>query len=205
MAEDKKTKIQETIEKAKEAIKPKEEKKEEKIELEREYVIPIRKRILKVPRYKRAKRAIKTIKEFLAKHMKVENRDIRKVKIDRYLNEEVWFKGIKKPITKIKVKAKKINGVVYAELAEIPEVVQYKINKETKFKERLASKGAKKPKIKEEKKLEEKVEEVKTEEKVKEEKIVKKETPKPKEVTPKAATTTKHTKKVQPVRKVMKK
>ncbi|MDD2445137.1 MAG: 50S ribosomal protein L31e, partial [Candidatus Nanoarchaeia archaeon] len=96
--------------------KNKKEIKEEKIELERVYIVPLRKGFLKVPQYKRAKKAVKTLKEFLAKHMKVENRDLNKVKIDIYLNNEIWFKGIKKPLSKVKVKAKKINGIVYAEL-----------------------------------------------------------------------------------------
>ena len=82
-----------------------ETKKEEK--LEREYVIPLRNQWKRVPRYKRANKAIKAIKEFLAKHMKVENRDLKKIKVDTYLNEEVWFRGIKKPPAKIKIKAKK--------------------------------------------------------------------------------------------------
>ena len=41
------------------------------IELEREYIVPLKRGSLKVPRYKRAKKAVKTLKEFLAKHMKV--------------------------------------------------------------------------------------------------------------------------------------
>ncbi len=120
--------------------------KDAKPEMEREYVIPVRKRILKVPRYKRAKRAIRTIQDFLARHMKVEGRDTRKVKIDKYLNEEMWFRGIKKPITKVKVRAKKINGIVYAELAEVPKVVQYKMDKEKRFQERVTAAGSNKPK-----------------------------------------------------------
>ncbi len=160
-----KEKMEETkkdIEKKKEVKVEKKKDSEEKPELEREYVIPVRKRILKVPRYKRAKRAIRTIQEFLAKHMKVEGRDTRKVKIDMWLNEEMWFRGIKNPLTKIKVRAKKVKGIVYAELAEVPQVVQFKMNKAKKLKERLASIIAKKPKVvekKEEKSVEEKVEE----------------------------------------------
>ena len=46
--------------------------------LEREYVIPLRVQWKKVPRYKRAAKATKAIKEFLAKHMKVKDRDINK-------------------------------------------------------------------------------------------------------------------------------
>ncbi len=167
MVEDKKTeeKVEETkIEEVKkEAPVAKGKKKEEvKPELEREYVIPLRKRIMKVPRYRRAKRAVNAVRDFLAKHMKVEGRDTRKVKIDKWLNEELWFKGIKKPLMKVKVKTKKINGIVYVELADIPKAVQFKMDKYNKFKERLASVGTKKSKVsakKEEKPLEEKVEE----------------------------------------------
>jgi large subunit ribosomal protein L31e len=108
------------------------EKKESKIELEREYVIPLRRKISTVPRYRRAKKAIRVIREFLAKHMKVENRDISKIKIDKYLNQEIWFRGIKKPAAKIKVKAVKKDGIVYAELADIPEKVKFDMEKDKK-------------------------------------------------------------------------
>lgn len=113
-------------------ILSKKKETEKKVELERTYVVPLRRGYLKVPKYKRAKKAVKTLKEFLAKHMKVENRDINKVKIDIYLNNEIWFRGIKKPLHKVKVHAKKIDGIVYAELAEIPEVVKYKMQKDAK-------------------------------------------------------------------------
>ncbi|MDO8516692.1 MAG: 50S ribosomal protein L31e [Nanoarchaeota archaeon] len=112
-----------------------ENKTESKIELEREYVIPLRKQILKVPRYKRAKKAIRTIKEFIAKHMKVEYRDIGNVKIDRYLNQEIWFRGIKNPPVKIKVKAIKRDGIVEVKLAEIPEKVKWDMKRDEKKKQ----------------------------------------------------------------------
>lgn len=101
------------------------EVKKEVIELEREYVIPLRKEIRKVADYRRAKKAIYGIRKFLAKHMRVEDRDFRKIKIDKYLNNEVWFRGIANPLHKVKVKAKKIDGVVYAELADVPEKVKF--------------------------------------------------------------------------------
>ena len=107
-------------------------KVEEVIELEREYVIPLKRSVLKAPQYRRAKKAIKTIREFLVKHMKVEDRDLRKIKIDRYLNNEVWFRGIKKPANKIKVKAVKKGGFVYVELAEIPEAVKFVMARDKK-------------------------------------------------------------------------
>jgi large subunit ribosomal protein L31e len=135
---------------------------ESKVELEREYIINVRKQVMKCPIYRRAKKAIRTIKEFLAKHMKVENRDIRKVKIDKWLNQEVWFKGIKKPLMKVKVKAKKIDGIVYAELAEIPEQIRWLVEKDKK-----QAQEAKKE-VKEEKKEETQTEEEKKEEKEKE-------------------------------------
>lgn len=134
--------------------------KEEKIELEREYVIPLKKSVLKAPRYRRAKKAIKVIKEFLAKHMKVEDRDTKKVKIDLYLNNEIWFRGIKKPANKIKVKAVKKGGVVYAELAEVPEAVKFVIERDKKHSEKAQKARVKTPKHPEkEKEMENKEEE----------------------------------------------
>ncbi|MFA5061116.1 MAG: 50S ribosomal protein L31e [Candidatus Pacearchaeota archaeon] len=137
--------------------------KEEKIELEREYVIPLRKSVLKAQRYRRAKKAIKVIKEFLAKHMKVENRDLKKVKIDLYLNNEVWFRGIKKPANKIKVKAVKKGGIVYAELAEIPKAVKFVIEKDKRKSEKAQKAKVKMPKHPEKEKEKEEGEEDKTE------------------------------------------
>ena len=57
--------------------------------LEREYIIPLRREINKVPRYRKTEKAIKAIKKFLARHMKIRDRDLNKIKIDRYLNEEM--------------------------------------------------------------------------------------------------------------------
>ena len=126
-------KEQSLIEKAKSAIsKPAQEKKEEKIELQREYVVPMRRGFLKVPSYRKAKKAILVLKQFIAKHMKVENRDLNKVKLDMYLNNEIWSRGIKNPLHKIKVKAVKKAGIVYVELAEVPDFVKYEMQKAEK-------------------------------------------------------------------------
>ncbi|MGK0209173.1 MAG: large subunit ribosomal protein L31e [Patescibacteria group bacterium] len=106
---------------------------EKKVLLERTYVVPMRRGFLKVPEYKRSKKAVKTLKEFIAKHMKVEERDTRKVKVDIYLNNEIWFKGVRKPVTKIKVIAtKQEDGTVIVKLADVPEIVQFKMNKDAK-------------------------------------------------------------------------
>jgi len=103
--------------------------------LEREYVIPLRKEILKAPRYRRAKKAIKAIRDFLVRHMQIRDGDTNKIKIDIHLNNEVWFRGIKKPVSKIRVRAVKRGGIVYVELAELPEVISYKKAREEKRKQ----------------------------------------------------------------------
>jgi ribosomal protein L31E len=96
-------------------------KEEKKIILERTYTIPLRHEFLKVPIYKRAKKAIKAVREFLAKHMKVPKQDIDKVKLDSWINRAIWLRGIKKPPYKITVKATKDNeGNVRAELVGLP-------------------------------------------------------------------------------------
>ena len=132
----------------------KSEKKESKVELEREYVVPLRRGFLNVPHYRRAKKAVKTLKEFMVRHMGVRDRDLNKVKVDINLNNEIWFRGIKKPMNKIKVKAKKIDGIVYVELAEIPEYVGFKIAREARKKAESEKANVKAPK-KAEKKVEE--------------------------------------------------
>lgn len=93
---------------------------------EREYVIPLRVEWRKVPRYKRAAKAIKAIKEFLAKHMRIYDRDLKKIKVDKYLNEFVWFRGIKKPPHKIKVKAIKDGENVRVELVDYSDKLKFK-------------------------------------------------------------------------------
>ena len=134
-------------------------KKGEKTEivLERVYNVPLRKEWLKVPKYKRAKKAVKALKEFIQKHMKSED-----VRIGKHANLEVWKHGIKNPPHHIKVKAVKDNkDVVRVEIEGV------------KLKERVPSilrksraKFEKKPKkVKEEVKVsdEEKKEEQKDE------------------------------------------
>jgi len=113
-------------------IEKKSKKNDIKVELEREYIVPLKSGVLNVPRYRRAKKAIRVLKEFMVRHMQVRDRDLRKVKIDIYLNNELWFRGIKKPANKIKVKAKKIDGIVYVELADIPDFVKFAMARDKK-------------------------------------------------------------------------
>ncbi|MBI5148188.1 50S ribosomal protein L31e [Candidatus Pacearchaeota archaeon] len=128
-----------------------------KVVLEREYVIPLRKEWHKVPVYKRAKKATKAVKEFLMRHMKVYDTDLRKVKIGKWLNEQIWSRGIKSPPSKIHVKAIKYeNGEVKVELAKLSEHAK-------KLEELHKAKLEVKKKKEEEKKEAEKKEEQKAE------------------------------------------
>ncbi len=94
--------------------------------LTRTYTIPLRKRFVDVPRYKRAKRAVKTVREFLERHMKSED-----VRIGPKLNEKLWVHGIKNPPARVKVTAfRNAEGVVRAEL-EGYEYVDFKVKEKT--------------------------------------------------------------------------
>ncbi len=93
--------------------------------LTREYVIPLRRAWLNVPAYRRAGKAVKTIKIFLAKHMKVPGRDTRLVKLDVLFNNEVWYRGKNNPPSKVKVKAVKEGDVVHVTFAQMPQHVAY--------------------------------------------------------------------------------
>ena len=113
--------------------------KETKTEIvERIYIIPLRCEWKKVPRYKRAKKAIRAIREFFVRHMKIRDRDLNTIRIDKYLNEEVWFRGIKKPPAKIKVKAIKEKDkdgkeIVRVELVDFSEKAKFKKLREEKI------------------------------------------------------------------------
>lgn len=118
--------------------------------LEREYVIPLRPEWMKVSRYKRSRRAVMAIKAFIARHMRVQDRDLDKVKLDVYLNNEVWFRGAKKPPAKIKVKATKEGDSVFVELVDMPDKWKYVKARQEKI-HKKAEKPTKKAEKKEEK------------------------------------------------------
>ncbi|MGC8816826.1 MAG: 50S ribosomal protein L31e [Candidatus Hadarchaeum sp.] len=80
---------------------------------EKIFVIPLRD-LKRVPRYRRARRGAKLVREYLARHMKSD-----RIKLDPKLNEKLWEKGQEKPPTKIRVKAvKDDDGLVHASPAE---------------------------------------------------------------------------------------
>ncbi len=166
--------------------KAKEKKPEKKFE--RIYTIPLRREVKKAPRYKKAEKAIRTIRAFLVKHMKVPDRDINKIKIGRWVNEAIWTRGIRKPPQKITIRAEKDSeGNVKVDLVSLPPkfaVQEAKIKKkaakitakEEAKKEETKKKKEKEVKEKETKEKEEKKEEEKKEkEKSEQEKIEEKE------------------------------
>ncbi len=85
-------------------------------ELERVMTIPLRK-VMDVPRTKRAPIAIKHVRKFVAKHMKT---PLEMVWLDNHINEAIWARGIQKPPNKIRVKAIKFeDGLVEVTLTDI--------------------------------------------------------------------------------------
>jgi large subunit ribosomal protein L31e len=152
----------------------KEKKSEPKQVLEREYIVPLRREWLKVPEYKRATKAVKALRKFIARHMKLYDDDLRKVKIDQTLNNEIRFRGMKKPPAKIRVKARKFDdGNIRVELVDIPVHIKFKQLREQKKKEKVEKKikEMKKEEKEEEKKKEESEESKEKEEAAKEENL----------------------------------
>jgi len=123
--------------------------------LEREYTIPLRKEWMKVPRYRKTNKAVKAVKEFLVRHMKIRDRDLNKIKVDRYVNELLWMRGVKNPPSKIKIKAIKEGDVVRVELVDMPANIKFKKLRE----EKLISSASEIAKKKKAEKVEEKTEE----------------------------------------------
>ena len=138
--------------------------------LEREYIIPLRRAWINVPEYKRTRKAIKTIKIFIARHMKVPERNLDNVKLDVYFNNDVWFRGKASPPSKVKVKAVKEGDIVKVTFASTPAHVNFLKLKHAKF-----HKEADKKPSKTESKTETKTEVKATEQKTEEQKVDEKE------------------------------
>ncbi len=108
-------------------------KKELKNNVEREYIIPLRKQYQKTPRYKKTPKAVRTVKEFLVQHMQVRDRDTRKIKLDKKLNEMLWIRGIKNPPHIIKVRAVKEGELVRVYAVDLPANLHFKQLREEKL------------------------------------------------------------------------
>lgn len=134
-------------------------KEEPKTVLERTYIVPLRSSFLKKPKYKRSKKAVSALREFVQKHMKSDN-----VKIGKHINQFIWKHGIKNPPHHVKVTCSKDSeGVVNVEL--------FGAKKEEKIEKKVSH-------IKKEKKespIEEKLEKIKEEKEEKSKEILKEE------------------------------
>lgn len=115
--------------------------------IERIYTVPLRRSFLKVPKWKRTKKSIKTIREFLQKHMKSDN-----VLLSKAINEKIWERGSKGPPARIKLQVVKEDDVVKAEL------FGYKPKKEEKPKKGKIKKVEKKEEKEEKTEIEKKKE-----------------------------------------------
>jgi large subunit ribosomal protein L31e len=117
----------EIVKETEEAKLPAREKvEEEEIVEERFYTIPLGKAWV-APRNRRAPRAIRIIRDFIRKHMKLEagkekedeEVEQKKIIISNEVNEKIWSRGIEKPPRKIRVRAvKDKDGNVTVYLAE---------------------------------------------------------------------------------------
>jgi len=98
---------------------------EEEIVEERIYTIPLRRAWI-APRKKRAPRAVRMVKSFVQKHMKIETgakgeeeEEEERLVLSSEVNEKLWSRGIEKPPRNIRVRAvKDKEGVVTLYLAE---------------------------------------------------------------------------------------
>jgi large subunit ribosomal protein L31e len=111
-------------EKAEEKEKRGKKAEEEEIVEERIYTIPLRRAWI-APRKKRTPRAVRIIRSFVQRHMKVEpevkgeEEEEGRLVISNEVNERLWSRGIEKPPRNIRVRAvKDKEGVVTLYLAE---------------------------------------------------------------------------------------
>lgn len=84
------------------------------MKLERVYTVPLGK-ASDVARYKRTPRAVKILRQFIARHMKQED---ERITLSAALNEHIWRRSIKKPPRRVKVRLVKDEGFIRAYLAD---------------------------------------------------------------------------------------
>ncbi len=121
----------------------------------RTYVVPLKKDVLKAPLWRRSKKAMRVLREFLLKHTKA-----NKVVFSRWVNEDVWKRSNKQPPSKLKVKVtmgdeeKEVKGeseklklsVAHVELVDLPSRasrVKTKDAKKKSLRDKLKEKFAK--------------------------------------------------------------
>jgi large subunit ribosomal protein L31e len=85
------------------------------MKVERIYTIPLGDAYEAVS-YKRTPRAVKIIREFVARHMKARNGE--KISMSTNLNEFLWMRSIKKPPRRVKVRIIKDGALVNVYLSD---------------------------------------------------------------------------------------
>ncbi len=129
--------------------------------MEREYVVPLRREFQKVPKHRRTNRAMKALRDFISRHMKSDN-----VSIGKFLNMELWSRGMRNPPHKVVVKAiKDSDGKVVVELKNLP-IQREKVNKRLARVEKSEGKKTQDSEKEPKKSLEDKKSEAKKESKV---------------------------------------
>ncbi len=110
------------VEEKREVEKERKELEEEIVE-ERFYTIPLGRAWIST-RKRRAPKAMRIVKSFIEKHMKLRSEvegeeEAETLVISNKVNEKIWSRGIEKPPRKIKVRAvKDKEGVITVHLAE---------------------------------------------------------------------------------------
>ena len=106
----------------------------------RTYTIPLRKEFLKTARWRRAEKAVNTVRSFVVQHAKAED-----VKVGRWLNEAIWKRGAKNPPARVRVDVKKEDDYVMVELTELPRKAKKEETKPADLPEKVKEKKEEKP------------------------------------------------------------
>ena len=125
----------------------------------RTYTVPLRREVLKTPKWRRSEKAISVLRTFLIRHTKT-----NEIKIGNYLNQAIWKRGSKNPPSRVRVDVKKEENHVFVELSDLSKVKKSEKKSETKKSEKK-SETKKSEKKSETKKSEKKSETKKSEKK----------------------------------------
>lgn len=125
---------------------------------EKIFIVPLRNKWLKKSRVKRTNRALSSLREFVKKNTKAEN-----VKISEKVNEKIWLRGAKKPLSKIKIKVKIDENIAFVRLPDEKEHIK-KEEKKGRFEVLKEKAGIKEKEVKHADKKEKNKEEPKKEE-----------------------------------------
>ena len=97
----KEVETEETAAETKEPVQAEEIEEEIEIVEEKFYTVNLRD-LWTAPKDKRAPKAVRTLRKFVKRHMKVDN-----VKVSNEINQEIWARSIQKPPRKLKIRAVK--------------------------------------------------------------------------------------------------